>query len=138
MGVRGCPPQALDPPPWSPRGGATGSCDYSYLRGPIDAMDVDGEGGGGSRANVSDALVAGDHPPPVSGLDFSLLFNASGDGRRGMAALQKGDRIFVALHKTAAWPKGIASDAPGAEPWEATHAVLESECNWTGGVEHAR
>ena len=97
-------------------------------------MDVDGEGGGGSRANVSDALVAGDHPPPVSGLDFSLLFNASGDGRRGMAALQKGDRIFVALHKTAAWPKGIASDAPGGvpPPWEATHSVLESECNETG------
>ena len=96
--------EPLDPPPWKPRTGASGACDYSYLLKPTDAeqMEVDGnsDGCGGSRANVSDRLIAGDHPPPVSGLDFSQLFAGPGDERRGMAALHRGDRIFVALHKT--------------------------------------
>ena len=113
----------LDPPPWRPRVGASGACDYSYILKPTDADDMEVDGDNGSRANVSERLVAGDQPPLVSGLDFSQLFTAPGDERRGMAALQPGDRIYVALHKTQAWPKGIAGPA-AATPWEATHAVL--------------
>jgi hypothetical protein len=92
--------EPLDPPPWRPRVGASGACDYSYIRKPTDADDMEVDGDSGSRANVSDRLVAGDQPPLVSGLDFSQLFAAPGDERRGMAALQPGDRIYVALHKT--------------------------------------
>jgi hypothetical protein len=61
-------------------------------------------------------LVPGDHPPLVSGADFSPLFRA-----RGMAALQPGDSVHLSLHDTASWPKGITASVPAVE---ATHAVL--------------
>ena len=111
--------ESLDPPPWAQRSGVIGSCDYSQFSKPGDAdgaMDVD------DRVDVAKQLAIGDHPPLVSGLDFSQLFNESRSERRGMAALQPGDRVYLALHQTGSWPKGITSDS--AEAVEATHAVL--------------
>ena len=94
--------ESPDPPPWAQRSGVTGSCDYSQFSKPGDAdgaMDVD------DRADVGKQLAPGDHPPLVSGLDFSQLFNESRSERRGMAALQPGDRVYMALHQTKSWPK---------------------------------
>jgi hypothetical protein len=109
---------SLDPPPWAQRSGGTSACDYSQFCKPGDAdgaMDVD------DRADAAKQLAPGDHPPLISGLDFSQLFNESRSERRGMAAIQPGDRVYMSLHQTKSWPKGITSDT---DPVEATHAVL--------------
>ena len=64
--------EALDPPPWARRLGASSACNYRYFDKPNDAV--------GDAMNVDQApdmcvkLSPGDHPPLVSGLDFSQLF----------------------------------------------------------------
>ena len=112
--------EALDPPPWARRSGANSACNYRYFDKPDDAvgdaMDVD------QAPDVRVKLSPGDHPPLVSSLDFSQLFTDHAFGRRGMAALQPGDRAYLSLHQTNSWPKGINSSK--GQPVEVTHAVL--------------
>ena len=107
----------FNPPPWERAAGTGPASNHGYLDGWRDAddplaMEVD---------VLESKLVPGDHPPLVSGPDFSPLFRAAAEPLRGMAALQPGDSVYLSLHDTASWPKGITAAVPAVE---ATHAVL--------------